>query len=123
MKKISKSLKQYLETAIWSSLLDENDYLNYTLKPLSYSIKDFSNEALVRAEKDWSEFQKQAGSLLSGLDLTDVAHDFWLTRNKYGSSFLDGEYPKDISKSLNNLSHRFDEMTLYIGDDEKLHFE
>lgn len=113
----SDGLEDYLEAALWSST-DDNG------KPLddNYSQTDFSDEAMKQATKDWHEFQKQAGDLLSSLDISHVAHDFWLTRNRHGAGFWDGDYEEAIGKKLTDLSHGFGETDLYVGDDGKLYF-
>jgi hypothetical protein len=120
MKTLSNELRQYLATALWSSSdLDDKDG-----EPLDrkYNLEDFSAEALAQAEKDWTEFKAQAGSLLDGLELDTVAHDFWLTRNHHGAGFWDGDYSKPIGEALTKLAHKFGEVDPYAGDDGKIYF-
>ena len=88
----------------------------------NYSVNDIAAEAVEKASTDWAAFIKQAGSLLDDLDLTDVAHDFWLTRNGHGSGFWDGDYEKEIGEKLTQISKEFGSVDLYIGDDGKLYF-
>lgn len=110
-------LHQYLATALWSST-DESD----TPLDKNYSLTDFSYETIKQAEKDLDEFVKRAGELLDGLDLETVAHDFWLTRNRHGAGFWDGDYSESIGDALTDLAHNFKEQWLYVGDDKKLYF-
>tara|TARA_R100001082_G_scaffold96242_1_gene63730 strand:- start:9 stop:362 length:354 start_codon:yes stop_codon:yes gene_type:complete len=116
--KINSFLEQYLATALWSSI-DEND------DPFddNYSIDDFSEEALKQADKDCGLFIKKAGDLLDGFDDTDIAHDFWLTRNGHGAGFWDGDYPDDIGDKLTEIADEFRELHIYVADDGKLYFE
>ncbi len=116
---MDKFLRQYLETALWSSteMNDEGTPLDK-----NYSMQDFSDEALERANEDLEAFQLKAGVLLDGLDLTDVAHDFWLTRNGHGAGFWDGDYQEEIGEKLTKISKQFGECNIEIGDDKKLYF-
>ena len=116
-------LRQYLSTALWSSI-DEKD------NPFddNYSIGDFSAEALKQADKDCDLFIEKAGDLLDGFDETDIAHDFWLTRQGHGAGFWDGDYPDDrsvysnIGDKLTEIANEFRELHIYV-DDGKLYFE
>ena len=115
---MDKFLKQYLITALWSEIDSLTD------EPLdkNFNIDDFSPESLEQAENDCKEFIKQAGSLLDGLDLSTAGHDFWLTRNRHGAGFWDGDYKKSIGEQLTKLAHSFGELNLYAGDNGLLYF-
>lgn len=115
--KISPISIQYIETALWSSVDDDGNDLDSL-----YSMHDLSTEAMNRVETDLMHFQNKAGSLLDGLDLETVAHDFWLTRNGHGAGFWDGDYQKTTGEALTALAHSFGEVDLYLGDDGKLYF-
>ena len=114
---MDNNLKQYIQTALWSSIDEDGESLDDR-----FSEADLSDEAKVRAENDWMSFLKQSGDLVEGLDLTDVAHDFWLTRNGHGAGFWDGDYEQELGKNLTKLAHTFSKVTLYVGNDGKLHF-
>lgn len=109
--------QQYIATALWSSTGDGETPLD-----AGYSATDLSDDAAKRAHDDLNAFIDKAGVLLDGLDLTDVAHDFWLTRNGHGTGFWDGDYPEDLGRNLTDLAHSFGEVTLYVGNDNKLYF-
>jgi hypothetical protein len=110
------NVRQYLETALWSSTADNGDALDK-----NYSLEDVSEETFTKAAKDWQEFLVKCGDLLTDLDLSDVAHDFWLTRNRHGAGFWDGDYEKDIGEKLTEIAHSFGEIDLYVGDDNKIY--
>lgn len=55
------------------------------------------------------------------VDLTQVAHDFWLTRNRHGAGFWDGDYPEKVGARLTDAAHKFGECWLYVGDDGTLY--
>jgi len=112
-------LYRYLRTALWSTP-DENG------EPLSkeHSVKDFAPEAIAQAQKDIRKFQHVAGHLLDGQDMTQVAYDFWLTRNYHGAGFGDGDYedPPGLSDKLIKIAHQIGEIDPYVGDDGQVHF-
>lgn len=113
---MDKYLEQYLITALWSSIDDNEEPFD-----LNYTVDDISEEFKEKSKNEWESFQKKAGSLLDGLDMTNVAHDFWLTRNGHGSGFWDGDYEKNIGESLTKISKEFPEVYLYLGDDKQIH--
>ena len=116
---ISKNvLESYLTTALWSSTdMDTDDPLDD-----NYSIRDIDKSAINDAKKDLAKFWKQAGDLLKGEDETQIAHDFWLTRNGHGAGFWDRKYD-DPTKGdkLTKIAEKFGEINLYVGDDGKIY--
>ena len=60
--------------------------------------------------------------LLDDFDDTDIAHDFWLTRQGHGAGFWDGVYPDEIGDKLTEISNDFRELYIYVGDDGQLYF-
>ena len=111
-------LNAYLVTALWSSIDDKENPFDD-----NYSIDDFSEKALKQADKDCDLFIEKAGDLLDDFDDTDIAHDFWLTRQGHGAGFWDGDYPDEIGDKLTEIANDFRELYIYVGDDGKLYFE
>lgn len=111
MIELDNFVTQYLVTALWSSTDNE--------RPLDedYSIEDVADESLQSAIADCNSFRELAGNYLDNLNETQVAHDFWLTRNHHGAGFWDGDYKKDTGEFLTKLSHSFGELNPYVGDD------
>lgn len=115
---------QYIETALWSSTDDDGTPLDG-----AYSIDDVAPEAIEAMQADCIRFQLENAELIKnalandpGLDLTDIAHDFWLTRNHHGAGFWDGDYaPESLGEALTEASHAFGEAYLYIGDDGQIY--
>jgi hypothetical protein len=115
--------KQYLVTALWAEL-DQSDP-NTGGNPLddNYCLNDFDPETVDNAIADCTEFRRRAGTLLDGLDLSTVGHDFWLTRQGHGAGFWDGDYEDSVGEALTKLSKEFGEIgeiyaqdgTVYIG--------
>lgn len=115
---MDKYTRQYLETALWSSVDDNGDPLDS-----NYSIEDLSVEARELANKDTTAFFEKAGALLDNYDYGTAMHDFWLTRNGHGAGFWDGDYEESDGEKLTALSKEFGELNLIVGDDGKIYAE
>lgn len=110
---IDAFLKQYLETALWSSI-DENEYYFDS----NYTIDDFSDEAMNRAMKDCALFIKKAKDLLNDDDEKN-GHNFWLSRNGHGAGFFDEDtYDSNTRKALQELSKEFGECYLFENNNK-----
>lgn len=114
--KLDKFTQSYLVCALWSSTDNDGDPLD-----CSYMIEDLSSEALFRCVLDCTKFQLENANLLEGIDPSDAGHDFWLTRNRHGAGFWDGDYKKEQGDALTKAAHAFGEIDLYVGDDGKLY--
>jgi len=108
--------RHYLITALWSSVDDET--------PLdeNYGIEDIAQESIEQAEKDCKRFMELAGEIKDTEDMELIGHDFWLTRNRHGAGFWDGDYPLD-GERLTEISKGFREVYPIVGDDGKIYFE
>ena len=111
----------YMETALWST----NDNAGLPLDS-GYHDNELVPETIARIKKDCTEFEDRATAILNEHDYCsgdfNLAHDFWLTRNRHGAGFWDGNYPEPLGQKLTALAHSFGEVELYIGDDSKLYF-
>ena len=117
-------LDQYLGTALWSSsYLDENDEMQDMDR--EFSIDDFAQDAIELATKDCEKFIGLVPTkFLIDLDddeITQIAHDFWLTRNGHGAGFWDGDYEPETEKVLMEAVKEFKECNVCIGDDKLLY--
>lgn len=111
-----KFLNSYIETALWSSTDDDDEPMNK-----NYDKSDIAPEALRKMEQDCEKFKHEASKEMEDLDDKQVGHDFWLTRNRHGAGFWDGDYEKEVGDKLTKISHSFGEQDLYVGDDGKLY--
>lgn len=104
----------YIKAALWSST-DETD------APLDkrFGIEDIAPECLTQMKKDCEDFQSQYKDLIS-CDEKRAGHDFWLTRNRHGAGFWDGDWPEH-GTMLTEASHAYGEVNLYVGDDKKIY--
>lgn len=116
----SDPLEAYLVTALWSTS-DESTPQGGLPLDRNYTIADVVPEARAAAEADLNDFLKRATTLIEGQNLAKVAYHFWLTRNRHGAGFWDGDYPEKIGKQLTDLAHGFRELDPYVGDDGKIY--
>ena len=108
-------LDGYLACALWASSTDSGEPLDG-----EYSVGDFSPECLGKMRGECLDFWKQAGALLCDdtckVDqwASQAGHDFWLTRNRHGAGFWDGDWNEPAATELTKLAHGFGEVSLYV---------
>lgn len=117
--KLTDYADSYFTTALWSSL-DSND------EPLdaNYSFNDLAAETIEKANKDIDYFLKRIEVLgldTSAHDSSKIMHDLWLTRNRHGTGFWDGDYEDTLGEALTKLSKELGQVDLYVGDDGKIY--
>lgn len=112
---MDKFLTAYIVAALWSST--DGD------KPLDdeKTISDLAPETLAKMKGACEKFQAENASDLAALDTEQAGHDFWLTQNRHGAGFWDGDYEEKLGERLTNAAHKFPEMELYVGDDGKVY--
>jgi hypothetical protein len=116
----------YLQTALWAEVDDNGDPWDS-----NYSEEDIAPESKTQMKQEFDEFMKRAQPLLQELeeaegrlDLAQIAHDFWLTRNRHGAGFWEtSDYPEQIGTKLTDLSHKFPEVYFWLAEDGKIHAE
>lgn len=102
--------RAYIETALWSSTDGDGEPLDKNFGP-----EDISPETLKQSIKDCDKFQRENWDDISS-NLERAGHDFWLTRNRHGAGFWDGDWG-DAGDRLTKAAHKFREIYLYIGND------
>lgn len=100
----------YLEAALWTQGLSKR-----------YTIAGFSEEADAEATRDCKAFIRQAKEYI-GDNYAQAGHDFWLTRTGEGAGFWDGDWPEPAATKLTELSKKFGEVWVYVGDDDEIYF-
>lgn len=106
----------YATTALWSSTKDDGQPLDR-----DYDVSDIAESSVTAMKADCEAFYDQNESICSQYELSDVGHDFWLTRNDHGCGFWDGDYPKHDGKVLTQKSKEFGNSDLYVGDDNLIY--
>lgn len=120
--------RAYLEAALWSETDDDG-------RPLDerHTLADFEPAAIAAAVADCAAFQAaNAADIARGRRMRRndssmsteglAGHDFWLTRNRHGAGFWDGDWTDGAGERLTNSAHGFGERTIYRGDDGRLRF-
>jgi hypothetical protein len=114
----------FLECALWSSTDDDGEPLD-----ASHSIDDIQEASLAYLVKDCQDFRSYVAALSHGpkwhFDLLSVIDnnpckagaDFWLTRNRHGAGFWDGDWPEPAGRILTEAAHTYGGVELYVGDD------
>ncbi len=131
--KLTPAERQYLETALWSSTDPDGNPLDR-----EFSVDDFSKSAQLQARNELERFLTQAeepilvfsdkmeelGKRLE-FDDSDIAHDFWLTRNGHGVGFWDRpeKYGEDLAEILSELAAGAGERSVEPSEDGMLEFE
>jgi hypothetical protein len=77
----------------------------------------FHPDTLAEMRSDVLDFADANATDVFALDPGAVGHDFWLTRNRHGAGFWDGDYPADLGRRLTDSAHAWGEVDLYVGDD------
>lgn len=124
-------VRAYLETILWAETYDHcGECAEFESTPLDreFTVEDFAPEAIMRATADCERFREENADTLKNLDVSQtdafwgmVAHDFWLTRNRHGAGFWDGDYPEPHASTLTDSARSFGELTAYVGDDRKIY--
>lgn len=108
--------ESYIETALWSSV----DHTSGVPLDDDFGIDDIHESALQAMIDDCKSFQADHADDI-GQNYKQAGHDFWLTRNRHGAGFWDGDWEDQVGKRLTDASHAYGECDLYVGDDGMLY--
>lgn len=109
--------REYLETALWSSTGDDGEPLDG-----AYGADDFDASAIERAAIDCAAFRATFGAEIEGRE-SDAAYDLWLTRNRHGAGFWDGDWPEPAATRMTDAAHALGEVNVYVGDTGHLYID
>lgn len=109
--------RAYIACALWSSM--DNYDIETGGEPLdaNYTADDIVPEALAQMVEDCEAFQADNAADIATGDVERAGHDFWLTRNRHGAGFWDGDWPEDVGRRLTDAAHACGSVDLYVGDD------
>jgi len=110
----------YIEAALWSSTDDEGNPLDS-----NYTVDSIAPETLERMRADCAAFLAECEGIIDSCEPSYTGcskwayagHDFWLTRVGSGVGFGDGDWPEPEANKLTEVSKRFGNVDLCIGDD------
>lgn len=126
-------VKAYIQAALWSSHGDEESGIENLDDQYGYD--DVAPKAVASAKADLKSFiqkLKQAklyDVYMKDYDLSQLAYDFWMTRNGHGVGFWDRDYSNDapdgsdLGKAISKIVDSFREVNAVVGDDGKIYFE
>jgi hypothetical protein len=117
----------FLDAAFWTTLDENEDVLHRR-----YNFSDVTATARDALYENCCEFVEEAQALLrrrywrgnsSGCSLSEGAgHDFWLTRNRDGVGFWDGDWIEEVGEALTRLSYAYKSISLYAAQ-KRVHIE
>lgn len=114
-------INSYLTCALWSSTYGED------MQSIDedYSIEDIAPKTLEIMQKDcanfWEQFRDQilnAKTRNPENNAGRAGHDFWLTRNRHGAGFWDGDWPKELGEELTKAAHIEGSFDLDVWDNQ-----
>lgn len=101
----------YIVAALWSSIGEDGEPLDGL-----YTVDDIATDTLADMVADCDDFQAANAADIEGKE-ERAGHDFWLTRNRHGAGFWDGDWPHDFGQRLTQNAHAYGSSDLYVGDD------
>jgi len=109
--KLDAFTRAYLETALWATT-DNADESGGEPLDKNYDIYSFTVKSLREAARECRDFRAYAAehisaALAAGADDEQMGHDFFLTRNRHGAGYWDGDYPQAIGTALTEAAHTF----------------
>ena len=118
---VETALSQYVETALWSSLVWHEDQ-EPTPMDDSYDASDIASETLAQMRETVSDFVAANADTIAaaGLNAEAVGHDLWLTQNSHGAGFWDRGLGV-FGDTLTEAAKAEGSVDLYPGDDGKLY--
>lgn len=123
----SEFFAAYVGAALWSSYTESEPNGGETMDQ-DYDVDDIAAEAYEAMRFDCLRFWMVAGPLIFQLSdtpsiVSSAGHDLWLTRNRHGAGYWDGDWPNWLSDRLTPLARSLGEVHLVVGDDTKIHCE
>ena len=115
MSDVETMLDAYVACAIWSTN-DESDASGGQPMDRNYDFSDIHEATMARMRADCEAFLN-ANREDIGDRFAEAGHDFWLTRNRHGAGFWDGDWSKDAGERLTQAAHFKSGVDLYVGDD------
>jgi hypothetical protein len=112
--------RAYVECALWSSMDESDPNTGGESLDQNYTVDDIDPATLADMAEDCRRFQAEHGDLIAS-DPARAGHDFWLTRNRHGAGFWDGDWPEETGRKLTDAAHVLDSYDLYLGDDGRVY--
>lgn len=101
----------YVSAAMWLLTDDDGHSLDYL------GLHDIAPETIAAAIEDCRQFQADNADDLREYDSETAGADFWLTRNRHGAGYWDGDYSEPEASRLTDAANAYGETDWYVGDD------
>jgi len=117
-----QAIDAYKEAVIWTN----EEMWKRDDPEASFDFSDFSPGALQTIQEDLGKFYSENSEDIEmfkkehGVDDSQVAHSFWLTREGHGAGFID--FDSEYADRLSEASGVFGEADAYVGDDGQIYF-
>ena len=118
---LAPNLDDYITCALWSSTHCADPEGNDCV-PFDEVDAELAPEALAQMNEDLAAFMVEVEAIQAAQewpefpDDAQIAHDFWLTRNRHGAGFWDRGLGV-LGDLLTDAAHAWGESDLYLGDD------
>ena len=112
---MDKFLEAYVVAALWSST-DESTPEGGDFLDENYGLEDLAPKTVAEMEADCARFRAENAPDIAGR-VEQAGHDFWLTRNRHGAGFWDGDWSEEAGDRLTEACKKYPEVNLYVGDD------
>lgn len=96
----------YVEAALWSSMTDAGYPIDR-----DHGREDIATPTLLEMIRDCRRFQRENANDIEG-NHSQAGHDFWLTRNRHGAGFWDGDWADEVGERLTTAAHAYGEYHL-----------
>lgn len=113
-KSLEAFLSAYIEAALFTSY-HYNEPMNE-----NYGRDDLHPDTLESFTNDCTKFLQHELAVFDTKEASQAGHDFWLTRNRHGAGFWDGDWNNPQADAFTKLSHEFGECYLYIDGNDVL---
>ncbi len=120
----------YITAMLWSTT-DESTPAGGEPLDNNYGPEDLAAETLANIIRDCAAFQAEAQTIWAGAlrrpsgdgtgEDSQAGHDFWLTRAGHGAGFWDMDWEAGAGGKLTEISKRYGEVWVYVGDDGQIH--
>lgn len=118
MGNVKDFVRAYVDAALWSSS-DESDDSGGEPLDRNYGPDDIAPATQRQMIFDAVSFYR--AHVMHFDNASQAGHDFWLTRNRHGAGFWDGDYPEPQATMLTKAAQAYGEYGLYVGDDGQIH--
>lgn len=101
----------YIECGLWACCDEHGESLDGL-----YTANDVTEQTVKQVREECRQFIEANARWLEGEDPARAGHDFYLTRNRHGAGFWDGDYQPEQGKALTEAAHVWGEAYFIAND-------